>query len=319
MKINYTPVEDQLVQIFRSILFSGISKILKEASAQFKPKTLQNAAGDALREALKSGKVQYQDGKFFGEFSGRIATDIRSMGGKFDKRTGMYSIDMMRVPNWVLSEASVYNLTARAVHEKIGRELDLVQDNLDELIGKHQVDARVVVGEVEKGFQDVARKMQLNPALSMGAKERLVQGYNENMNLWIKSFSEDSILQLRRAVEKNAQQGYRFDSLIDRIEDRYDVSKNKAKFLARQETSLFMSKFRKERFTEAGYARYKWKANLDARVRDRHAELDGTIQFYDSPPIVDQTTGRRGNPGEDFNCRCVDIPLVDSPLELAQR
>jgi uncharacterized protein with gpF-like domain len=39
-------------------------------------------------------------------------------------------------------------------------------------------------------------------------------------------------------------------------------------------------------------------------VRPDHADLDGTLQDTYDPPIVDKKTGRRGNPGIDFNCRC---------------
>lgn len=311
MKIDYSPMERQLIDIFQTILFDPLSEILKKASAQFKPKSLQNDRGDALTEALRTGRVQYVHGEFSGDFSSKISADIRSLGGRFDARQGIYTVDPAKVPNWVTSASAMYNFTAKEAHENIKRELDKIQKNLDELVKANTVDALVVVGEVEKGFKVVAEKMQINPKLSPDAKERLSDGYSQNMELWIKSFSEDSIRQLRQTVERNAQGGYRFDSLIKRIEDRYSVAESKAKFLARQETALFMSKFRKERFTEAGYRKYRWSANLDARVRDRHKQLDGTIQFYDSPPIVDTTTGRRGNPGEDYNCRCVDIPIVE--------
>jgi uncharacterized protein with gpF-like domain len=50
-------------------------------------------------------------------------------------------------------------------------------------------------------------------------------------------------------------------------------------------------------------------------VRKRHRELgamseSGTVFKYSEPPIVDVRTGRRANPGEDFQCRCTANPII---------
>lgn len=64
-------------------------------------------------------------------------------------------------------------------------------------------------------------------------------------------------------------------------------------------------------FEAQGHARYVWVTRLDARVRPAHARLHGTVQRFDKPPIIDLDTGRRGNPGDDWNCRCLAAPLRD--------
>jgi SPP1 gp7 family putative phage head morphogenesis protein len=120
---------------------------------------------------------------------------------------------------------------------------------------------------------------------------------------------------LREKVEKSFIAGQRAESLEDFIKDRFSVSENKSRFLARQEMSLASSKFRENRYKQAGVQYYKWSTSKDERVRDSHAELDGRIFNFDDPPIVDKATGSRANPGEWFNCRCVAIPVINEVEE----
>ncbi len=47
---------------------------------------------------------------------------------------------------------------------------------------------------------------------------------------------------------------------------------------------------------------YVWTTHHDTRVRDSHAERDGKIFRWDSPP-------ESGHPAEDFGCRCYAHPL----------
>jgi uncharacterized protein with gpF-like domain len=39
--------------------------------------------------------------------------------------------------------------------------------------------------------------------------------------------------------------------------------------------------------------------------------LNGHIYSFDDPPVTCQATQAHNNPGEDFRCRCVAIPILD--------
>ena len=88
------------------------------------------------------------------------------------------------------------------------------------------------------------------------------------------------------------------------------VSKDKARFLARNETSLLTAKYRQIRYEEIGIDKYEWSAVMDKRTRHLHKELNGKIFDFRNPPIIDAHTGQRGNPGETYNCRCLSIPII---------
>jgi SPP1 gp7 family putative phage head morphogenesis protein len=311
---DWQDVEGQLKAIFYEILFAPLAAILRKASPQMKElKELLNASGvpTSLLVAIRSGRIQYALGVFSGDFSVAISKDLRAMGATFDHRSSVYRIEVAHIPPSVRAEAAAYQQNAKSVHEEIKRKLDEIQKGLDRIVEAQDIDADETLKRIESGFKKSSQLLEVQPKITEDHKRALVSDYNKNVKLYIKDFSKQSIGSLREAVEKNAQEGYRFDKLQETIRHRYGVTANKAKFLARQETSLFMAKFRKQRFDQAGVRRYRWSTSNDERVRDSHKHLNGRVFGYDQPPITDRSTGAKNNPGEDFNCRCVDIPLLE--------
>lgn len=306
----FADVEKQLRRIFYEVLFAPLLATLERATAQ-DAAVRENVSSDPLRDALHSGRIQYEAGIFSGEFSAAISKALRRLGAQFDSRTKVYRLHPGQIPAWVISEATTYQMKARGTHKALLAELDKMQGSLPDILKGKQVNAETSINQIQKGFEHAADALKVSPTLSAQAKEELKIQYTQNMNIWIEKFAEEEIVALRERVELNATQGYRFDRLINSIKNRYSVSENKAAFLARQETSLFLAKFREKRFADAGVRRYRWSTAGDKRVRHDHAHLDGQVFSYDQPPITDNATGARNNPGQDYNCRCVDIPVFE--------
>ncbi len=320
----YEPVEAQIQAIFYDLLFRPLKIIIEDTTTQMSPAAhgLLNATENPLQVALRSGRIQYEAGTFSGQFSAAIVGILRAIGGVYNRSQKVYTLDPERVPGWVKAEAAAYQSTARGAHEAMKRRLDEIQRDLDTIIDKAKLSAGKTVRDVSKDFGAVAEAISIKPELSADSHARLAADYTKNLKIYINDFSKKMIGDLRQDVEKNAEQGYRFDKLIDSVKRRYAVTQNKAKFLARQETGLFMAKYRRERFSEAGVTHYRWSTSHDSRVRpeagtkgiarkDNHRVLDGRTFAYSDPPVVDTATGRKANPGEDYNCRCVDIPILE--------
>jgi len=91
----------------------------------------------------------------------------------------------------------------------------------------------------------------------------------------------------------------------DYFAKQYDISLQRAKFWARQELNLMLGTLKTEQMKAAGFRYYIWRAiDEPGRTRPDHLDLNNSLQDIYNPPIVDKRTGRRGNPKEDFNCRC---------------
>lgn len=318
---DFKALETKLEKDLFWILFQPLVSVLKEMdpsrSDLKKFDRMQNTAEDALRTALQTGSLQYSDGQFTGAISATISLALRQLGARRDRRTGNYALDPTKAPAWLRAETSLFQEKARQAHEKLKKILDMMADTSDELTDKLEFVGLEPWAQAEKNWRQAALKVGLHPELRAPAQKKLAEEYNRNLKLKVKEFSKKAILDLRDDVEENAQAGLRFSTLIDRLERRHEITRTKAKFLARQETALYMSKFRKAQFGEMGITHYRWMVTHDDKLRDAHKDLHNRIFRYDDPPIVDPHTGRRANPGEDFNCRCVDQPIVEAMMEVA--
>lgn len=312
----YDNLEAQILAALYDIIFKPLAEIVAETTTQ--PLKLEQATETPLSRALKSGKIQYRDGVFAGEFNAEISIEIRKMGGSFDSRSKVYRLKDSSVPLWVKSIAGAYQARADATHDKILHQLDSIEERFKIAIGLRPISSEQTVEMIGEGWRKSAESLQVKPELSESGKANMAAALTENLKLSIVDFSDELIPELRRIVQVNAEKGLRYDSLIDQIEMRYGVAQRKAEFLARQETSLFMAQFREQRFADVGLKYYIWSGSNDRRERPDHRRLNGRMFAYADPPIVDLATGRRGNPGQDFNCRCVDRPVVEADYKTFQ-
>lgn len=98
--------------------------------------------------------------------------------------------------------------------------------------------------------------------------------------------------------------GYLDKDLFTQVKDIGKATEKRAALIARDQSSKLNAVLTQARHEDLGIKKYMWSTVGDERVRDSHAELDGQVFSYENPPAV-------GNPGHDFNCRCVAIPVFD--------
>ena len=107
-------------------------------------------------------------------------------------------------------------------------------------------------------------------------------------------------------------------NVYNRIQKQLGTSKSYARMLARDQLGTLNSQIMQEEQKSMGCTKYKWKTKHDSRVRESHAELDGKIFSWDNPPEMwiitksgRRSSGRFCHPGEDYQCRCVAVPVFD--------
>jgi len=134
----------------------------------------------------------------------------------------------------------------------------------------------------------------------------------------IKSLAGEQLVEITQLLEESTARGARVEVVRKAIEDRFGVTRSKAALLARDQTLTINSQITRTRMVNAGVREYIWTSSGDERVRDRHAELDGTRQSWDAPPEVSDD-GRVGHPGEDYQCRCTAFPVLPELTEETQQ
>ena len=132
----------------------------------------------------------------------------------------------------------------------------------------------------------------------------------QNVDL-IKTIQQNTLSNIRNKIEEGYRSGWTHVEIAKEIQDAWNDDKRYAQFVARDQIAKLNSDITQAQQRDAGVSEYLWQTSGDQRVRERHAELDGKRFSWDDPPVVDLRTGRRGHPGEDYQCRCVSIPIFD--------
>lgn len=274
-----------------------------------------NSTNDVII-ALKKGTISFKDGEFKGKFNIKISKEL-SRFAKFDKRSKSWKVEsMVKVPSDIKGAVSI----VASENEQMQSEMNTLFDNLDDRFNQNiepiiQTSIGKTIDEMQVQLEQDLSSIGIPLTLTDDQREALIKDYNNNQHLNIKNWDYEQVQRLRDTVTRTNEIGFSKSSLKEMIETEWGVTANKAKFLARQETSLFLSKFRREQNLRVGVRKYIWSTSQDEKVRpedgtkmtpgNNHRMLNGKMFFYGDPPIVDTKTGRRAEPGEDFNCRCV--------------
>ena len=297
------PVQKDLEYYFYELFWREILEAVKD------PYFLMNA-NNALISAIRRGVVRYENGKFVGEFSMRVSAELDKFA-RFDKRSKTW---VGVPPANVSAAAAVANNKAKSLNEKISSLIDAIPDRVAGAIDslKYSIEQPLYEMNMQasEDLKNIGVVLDVKPEIS----KSITQDYTNSMNQHVKDWSQKQSERLSLMVQKNVVGGYNRLELIDLISNEYGVTMDKAKFLARQETTLLTSTVRDSRYQNAGIKKYRWSATGgktgDGRTRDSHRELHGQVFFYSSPPVIDQRTGQKGNPGQAYGCRCTAIPLI---------
>lgn len=308
---EYEEIERRIKTVFRETVYLPILRKLR-----LPRKTIQNDK-DALLRAIGAGRVYFVEGRqarFKGAFDAATTKQLKSLGAKWNRAESSFEIPMARLPLDMLQ--AIRNRTTKFFSKLREVEQDLAKNLPEKIAGSVQVKNLFdsTLWKVDRQLKQTLKGLTVPPQLTTSEADRITSEWQENMELWIKDFAEEEISKLRKDIRKTILAGGRYESIVGAIQRSYGVTERKAKFLARQETALLMTKFKETRYTSAGIQEYKWRNVAGSKlhpVRPSHKLLDGKIFRWDDPPIttLPSEPARRNNPGQDYNCRCAAIPI----------
>lgn len=310
---DYAKIEKKIIELFRREIYLPL---IKEFS---RDKILRNSLDD-LVWAILSGSITFDRGVFSGKFKATSSAELRALGATWDRKKAQWRISKANLPGTVQSAISQSEFRFRDKIAAIDRRLADISP--EALAGKLNVVDHfdTALWKVDKDFRTSVRSITVAPELSDEARMRIAMEWQHNLDLYISDFTSERTSKLREELQKSIFAGNRYEYAIKTIQKDYGVTLRKAEFLAHQETNLLMAKHKEVRYQEAGVHEYRWRClkmphdsspdvHTPGYVRYYHGKLDGTKQRFDSPPITDGS-GRRNNPGEDYNCRCTAVPVV---------
>lgn len=350
-KKKYTDAISKVIEEFLwDYYYSDIWEVIKPIEGYY-----NDQSHDVIIEALRKNQIQYVDGKFYGKFNAEISKALIKLGAKWNARTKTFDIARNKLGMELLGAIANVMMFAEALHKSLIAILDrfstenIIENVLPDLKKLLDIPLDYVLEDLEEqatnnffyrpnkkkpsqaatsetgtgtgdSKKDLEESISVHPRLNKEEAQALKDELTENVSLSIKNFTDAETIKLRQLVQKNALDGLKEGSLVDVIRKQFNVTLNKAKFLARNETELFTAKFQEIRLRKLGITKYKWSAtgfegHKDARTREAHWQMSersrkGEIFDYKNPPLLGSNK-KMCNPGEDYNCRCRAIPVIE--------
>ena len=133
---------------------------------------------------------------------------------------------------------------------------------------------------------------------------------NENARL-IKTMNEDFVQRIQTITTQALRQGRRAGgiekAILEALSTEEDKTRKRAALIARDQLASLRGDITRERQTQLGVKRYRWRTAGDDRVRSAHRARNGTIFNWNDPPPD-------GHPGKPILCRCTAEPVIDDLL-----
>ena len=218
-----------------------------------------------------------------------------------------------------------YNAMEELLEASYGDFLE--EEELEEMVGG--------LGTMVSKFngKDLARVLAVvggtNAMPELWKDPHLESFVKENVSL-IKSIGQNNLTQVKGVILRGIKGGYRHEEIMKNIFARFDVSKSRAKVIARDQVSKFNSDLSKMRQVHAGVETYEWDTAQDERVRGRpdgiypkarpsHWIMQGLVCRWDDPEVylrngvwVPRTALMpKEAPGIPILCRCVALPRLE--------
>lgn len=119
----------------------------------------------------------------------------------------------------------------------------------------------------------------------------------ENVGL-IKSLPAKYFSEIESLVIREVRAGERAETIAARMQERYAISEDRAKLIARDQVGKMTGFLNERRQTDLGITHFIWQTSQDERVREEHQALQGKrFSWAEGAP-------EEGIPGEPVMCRC---------------
>ena len=141
---------------------------------------------------------------------------------------------------------------------------------------------------------------------------------HENVCL-IRSIASQYLEGVEGIISRSYAAGYDLKQVTDELQDRYKISRKRAKFIANDQSKKLNSAFARQRFIESGIKTAVWRHSMAAREpRRTHLHMDGEVfdvekGMYDPEAYRLKGGAFRGEwvqPGWLIGCKCSAIPFI---------
>ena len=241
-----------------------------------------------------------------------------------------YYKDLLKI--LAVTQAAAVKFIAKMLRER----KDIIKDSAEEELSK---EAAAEVAKMIAQFQGLQETVALEVALKMakrtngfhkvefrrviskhlgvdigsimteeGVKGVVMKSVQSNVGL-IKSIPKEHLNRVQNILTQGIKTGKKDFSVVKELQEAFDISKRRARVIARDQVSKLTNTLSSTRQQDIGVTKYVWRTSKDERVRPSHAKQEGKSYAWQGDPKP-----ATGPPGEDVQCRCSSEPDLSDVL-----
>lgn len=187
--------------------------------------------------------------------------------------------------------------------------------------GEDTTELKEVLSELNKNAFDNAPQLDVSiDDVKLDEKsKKIAEDYTYNMQYWVKKWEAKNIVKMRKDILQMVQEGARVPRIAEYFEKRWKIAKDKALFLADNESHLASSVIKATEYQMMGCPGYKWGRSSSREKRKLHEKYYGQYFTWEDKPILDERLGIRGYPRQIWNCKCHMLIVPPSLSELVNK
>lgn len=293
---------------------------------------------DALLTAIENNTVYYKNNAFRTKekFTNAVSTILIAIGAKLIR--GSYYIEKSLIPlkySQALAEKETktqsvlmaillllanFNYRNNDVSKYIEKPVTAMFETLQRDIYKGMVKEGVPLSTL--GFVSPKTPQKETSLIFLIDKTKLTKQSNQiakdyiyNLQFWIKKWEEKNIIKMRKDVLKMIQEGASIIDVQNYFINRWNIAKNKAIFLARNESYLASTAIKADEYKKIGATKFIWGKSSSKEKRKLHETYYNKVFDLDNPPIIDEKLNIKGLPRQIWNCKCHMLVVVPDFLE----
>lgn len=160
----------------------------------------------------------------------------------------------------------------------------------------------------QQTFRQIRRAIGVDVFPREAQLQQLLTAFTEENVAKFSEFTRGHITEIGSIARRGVIAGDRPGLIQTNLLKRFEVSRNRARLIARDQVNKLNGSLTRMRQKSLGIDEYIWRTSRDERVRASHLELEGRKFSWDDPPAI-------GHPGQPILCRCSAEPVIEGVPE----
>lgn len=184
----------------------------------------------------------------------------------------------------------------------------------DDMVAKQN---KYVSKDMRNSLEKLSGGLSIDTSTMSQTTRNIIRAKAEETTSLIKSIAPEYLSQVKegvmRSIVSDSSSVADLQSSIQSVlTGRFKKYRNKAKNLAVEQTRSVYNELSTQRLKETTNGDYVWVHTGGSQdPREYHRDvLNGQTFNVNDPPVIDPKTGKKGNPGDDYFCRCIKKPII---------